>query len=118
MSETTPTHPWAAAWTALSPQRRTALWARVVDREPVAELAERLGRTVEDTEALVAAAESAKGPAGESLEVIEPATWLSCSGAAYQAHSGGEIIVVGDSQTFFTGSNEDFSSKVLTVPPS
>ena len=54
MSETTPTHPWAAAWTALSPQRRTALWARVVDREPVAELAERLGRTVEDTEALVA----------------------------------------------------------------
>ena len=54
MSETTPTHPWAAAWTALSPQRRTALRARVVDREPVAELAERLGRTVEDTEALVA----------------------------------------------------------------
>ena len=57
-------------------------------------------------------------PAGESLEVIEPATWLSCSGAAYQAHSGGEVIVVGDSQTFFTGSNDDFSSKVLTVPPS
>lgn len=53
MTETTPTHPWAAAWTALSPQRRTALWARYVDREPVAQLAERLGRTVEDTEALV-----------------------------------------------------------------
>ena len=49
MTETTPTHPWAAAWTALSPQRRTALWARYVDREPVAQLAERLGRTVEDT---------------------------------------------------------------------
>ncbi|WP_415836716.1 hypothetical protein, partial [Nocardioides marinus] len=54
MTESTLTHPWAAAWTALSPQRRTALWARVVDREPVATLAERLGRTVEDTEALVA----------------------------------------------------------------
>ncbi len=54
MSETTPTHPWAAAWTALSPQRRTALWARVVEREPLPALAERLGRTVEDTEALVA----------------------------------------------------------------
>ena len=54
MTESTLTHPWAAAWTALSPQRRTALWARVVDREPVVALAERLGRTVEDTEALVA----------------------------------------------------------------
>ena len=47
------THPWAAAWTALSPQRRAALHGSVVDREPVAALAARLGRTEDDTQALV-----------------------------------------------------------------
>lgn len=47
-------HPWSTAWSALSPQRRTALWGRVVDREPVADLAVRLGRSEADTEALVA----------------------------------------------------------------
>lgn len=49
-----PTHPWAEAWSALSPQRRAALHSRIVDREPIEELAGRLGRTVADTEALVA----------------------------------------------------------------
>lgn len=64
------------------------------------------------------AVESLSQPAGESLEITAAATWLSCNGAAYQAVSGGELLVVGDTQTFFTGSNDVFSEKVLTLPPS
>lgn len=49
-----PRHPWAAAWSAMSPQRRSALLSRVVDQEPIADLASRLGRSESDTEALIA----------------------------------------------------------------
>lgn len=46
-------HPWSEAWQALSPLRRTVLHSRVVEREPVAALADRLGRSEAETEALV-----------------------------------------------------------------
>lgn len=48
-----PSHPWAPAWEALSPVRRVALHSRVVDREPLPALAERLGRSEADTSSLV-----------------------------------------------------------------
>lgn len=56
-------------------------------------------------------------PAGQSLELVAPATWLSCNGAAYQTVSGGELIVVGDTQTFFMETNDEFSTLMLTEPP-
>lgn len=46
-------HPWAEAWAALSPLRRTVLHSRVVEREPLATLADRLGRSAAETEDLV-----------------------------------------------------------------
>lgn len=46
-------HPWAEAWQALSPLRRTVLHSRIVEREPLATLADRLGRSAAETEELV-----------------------------------------------------------------
>lgn len=48
-------HPWSEAWQALSPLRRTVLHSRVVEREPLATLADRLGRSEAETAALVRA---------------------------------------------------------------
>jgi hypothetical protein len=46
-------HPWAEAWQALSPLRRTVLHSRVVEREPLTTLADRLERSESETEDLV-----------------------------------------------------------------
>jgi anti-sigma factor RsiW len=47
-------HPWTDAWHALSPLRREALIASVVEGQRGEELASRLGRSIADAEALVA----------------------------------------------------------------
>ena len=46
-------HRWAPAWEALSPLRRLTLRARVVDREDVTAIAERLGRPVAEVQELL-----------------------------------------------------------------
>lgn len=46
-------HRWAPAWEALSPLRRLVLRARVVDREDVAAVADRLGRPVVEVQELL-----------------------------------------------------------------